>query len=121
MPLRIDIPDPRTALGTDREFQQVPGAISGGAISGGLAEVAEFYRQLGFDSGYARAAADQLEFSVTIAEQILREHSDSVRGPQDARRILYSFIARMDRRLNLFANLTSTKCDEGYMEGGLGI
>jgi hypothetical protein len=105
-----------TAPGSDPEFHE-----TSGLVSGGFAEVAEFYRQLGFDSGYARAAADQLEFSVTAAEQILREQADSENGPVDARRLLYALIARMDRRLSLFANVAASRCDATYMEGGLGI
>jgi len=105
MPLAIDI--------SERE--------SSGAVSGGFAEAAEFYRQLGFDAGYARAVADQLEFSVAAAEQVLSDHADSLSGPSDARRLLYAFIEIMDRRLDLFANLAASRCDAHYMEGGLGI
>jgi hypothetical protein len=134
MPFTIDIPElePKTSAATEND----PGFREN---SGGLAELAEFYRHLGFESGYSQAARDQLEFSVAIAEQVLREqgasshggssHGASSHGANDARRLLYAFIARMDRRLGLFANPVSTesnerqsKCDnEGYMEGGLGI
>jgi hypothetical protein len=92
-----------------------------GLVSGGLAEAAEFYRQLGFDSGYGRAVADQLEFSVAVAEQVLREHAGSLNGPADARRLLYTFIQIMERRLDLFADLAASRCDPHVMEGGLGI
>jgi hypothetical protein len=96
---------------------------------GGLAELSASYRQLGFDAGYAQAARDQLESSVVIAEQILRERNNLLSGPQEARRLLYAFIARVDRRLSLYANPTSLerdaaagqKCRNGFMEGGLGI
>ena len=92
-----------------------------GLISGGFAEAAEFYRQLGFDAGYARAVADQLEFSVAAAEQILQDQAHSLSGPNDARRLLYAFIELMDRRLDLFANLAASRSDVHYVEGGLGI
>jgi hypothetical protein len=96
---------------------------------GGLAELSESYRQMGFEAGYAQAARDQLESSVVIAEQILRERSNSFSGPLDARRLLYAFIARVDRRLSLYANPASLerdgaageKCATEFMEGGLGI
>jgi hypothetical protein len=105
MPLTIDASDHETS----------------GSESGGFAEAAEFYRQLGFDAGYARAVADQLEFSVAAAEQVLQEQSDSLNGPTDARRLLYAFIEIMDRRLDLFANLAASRCDVHFVEGGLGI
>jgi hypothetical protein len=105
MPLTIDISDPE----------------SSGTVSGGFAEAAEFYRQLGFDAGYARAVADQLEFSVATAEKVLNDHADSLNEPADARRLLYAFIEIMDRRLDLFANLAASRCDAHFVEGGLGI
>lgn len=112
MPLTLDISEPQSASREDQSLRE---------NTGGLAEIAEFYRQIGYESGYARAAADQMEYAVAVAEQILREQGDSVRGPRDARRLLYAFIARADRRLSLFATLAPNNPDEGYMEGGSGI
>ena len=117
---------PESGLLTEGRASTYPTADGG---FGGLAELSESYRQLGFDAGYAQAARDQLESSVAIAEQILRERSNALSGPQDARRLLYAFIARVDRRLGLYANPTSLKRDEAagekcaneFMEGGLGI
>ncbi len=109
MTLNIDIPDPRELAGSYDE--QGPGA---------LAELSEFYRKLGFDAGYSKAVRDQLEYSVLIAEQVLREQQFTG-AQQDPRRLLYAFIARVDRRLSLFADPTISQSNEGYMEGGLGI
>jgi hypothetical protein len=112
MPLTIEIPETEAASIDDQaRFAEVSG----------LAELSEFYRQLGFDAGYGRAARDQLEYSVVTAEQVLRERGTSLSGPQDARRLLYSFIARIDRRLSLFADASNAKCKEDFVEGGLGI
>ena len=116
MSLTFDVSDGGMAAERDQSFQE-----NAGLVSGGFAEAAEFYRQLGFDSGYARAVADQLEFSVAAAEQILHDHADSVHGPADARRLLYAFIALMDRKLDLLAESTAPKCNTHFMEGGLGI
>jgi hypothetical protein len=93
--------------------------------SGGLAQLSEFYRQLGFESGYAQAARDQLEASVVMAEQVLLEQGNSLRSSADARRLLYSFIAKVERRLSLFAGTSQPESidarQEGFLEGGLGI
>jgi hypothetical protein len=120
----IDIPQPQTASGQDLPSS----AVADRQDLGGLAEMSEFYRQVGFDAGYGQAARDQLELSVAIAEQILQERGDSLRGATDARRLLYSFIARIDRRLGMLASPASStdgetdgNCDAGIMEGGLGI
>jgi hypothetical protein len=107
MTLAIDIPEP-----------QVTSIVPEGRSA--RAELSEFYRQVGFEAGYAQAARDQLEYSVAIAEQVLREHNYA-NGGGDPRRLLYAFIAKVDRRLSLFANPTISECDVGYMEGGLGI
>lgn len=116
MPWTINIPESDTA----NSFDPTPAVDRGG-----LAELSEFYRQLGFEAGYAQAARDQLELSVATAEQVLREQSSSVKSEKDARRLLYSFIARIDRRLSLFASPTqpesNIECKEGYVEGGMGI
>jgi hypothetical protein len=123
----VEIPD--SELLTEDRASTYP-TVDGGF--GGLAELSESYRQLGFEAGYAQAARDQLEASVVIAEQILRERSSSLSGPQEARRLLYSFIARVDRRLSLYANPTPSdqqeqqdgkneNCASVFVEGGLGI
>jgi hypothetical protein len=120
----IDIPESQTESDQDRPRYAAPYAAGDRQDLGGLAEMSEFYRQIGFDAGYGQAARDQLELSVTIAEQILQERGDSLRGATDARRLLYSFIARIDRRLGQLAGPPSTSdepCDTGIMEGGLGI
>ena len=123
MPFTIDIPNPSSAGPSFTE-------------RGGLAELSEFYRQLGFEAGYTQAARDMLELSVVTAEQILRERN-ALTGPHDARRLLYAFIARLDRKLSLFSDSTQVQgtasaneglgnqsdsgCDEHYVEGGMGI
>ena len=123
----IDIPEAQAEFGEETPYA-APYAVEERQEHlhdlGGLAEMSEFYRQLGFDAGYGQAARDQLELSVGIAEQILQERADSLRGATDARKLLYSFIARIDRRLGLLAGPTavaSEQCDPGIMEGGLGI
>ena len=125
MPWTIDIPEPEVALDLDCSLSADAGGRYPQRIDpdrSGLAEMSEFYRQLGFEAGYGQAARDQLEFSVAIAEQILQEHSRSLNGAKDARRLLYSFIARIDRRLSLLAGPVSGECsEEQMMEGGLGI
>ncbi len=116
MPYTIDIPHSRSASDeTAASFEEIPQQRSG------LAELAESYRRLGRDEGYAQASRDQLAYSVLIAEQILHEQSEDLKSAAAARRLLYSFIARMDRRLSLFAGPSQTPCEQGYMEGGLGI
>ncbi len=87
---------------------------------GWLGELSAFYRQIGFEAGYAQAARDQLDSAVVIAEQVLREHNLGIE-PIDARKLLYAFVARMDRRLGLFASPATSSVAEGYLEGGLGI
>jgi hypothetical protein len=125
MTFTLDIPESRERAVADGAAQ--PAAETAPNIGAydeqdrsGLAELAEFYRKLGFEAGYSKAARDQLEYSVLVAEQVLREHQLGG-GLTDPRRLLYAFIARVDRRLSLFANSTTTANDEGYMEGGLGI
>jgi hypothetical protein len=129
MPFTIDIPESRNS-------RAHASAYTSFEERGGLAELSGFYRQLGFEAGYAQAARDQLELSVVTAEQILREQN-ALTGPTDARRLLYAFIARLDRKLSLFSDSSLVKdaadsdeaeddrknedCNEGYMEGGLGI
>jgi len=120
MPWTIDIPhdirQPDTASAYGRRSEE---------NQSGLAELSEFYRQLGFDAGYAQAARDQLELSVVIAEQVLREQRTALDTPKDARRLLYAFIARVERRLGLLVNSTpieaNDQCNDQYMEGGMGI
>jgi hypothetical protein len=116
MGLTIDIAESELTTGYFRPARE---------NSGGLAEVSEFYRQLGFESGYAQAARDQLEASVVMAEQVLQEHRDSVHSSGDARRLLYSFIAKVERRLSLFAGSMQAESidagQDGFVEGGLGI
>ena len=120
----IDIPQPQTASEQDSPIYATPYVVRDRQDLGGLAEMSEFYRQVGFDAGYGQAARDQLELSVTIAEQILQERGDSLRGATDARRLLYSFIARIDRRLGQLVSpspATAEQGEAGVMEGGLGI
>ena len=124
----VEIPEQEVELGLESGSLTENRASTSDGF-GGLAELSESYRQLGFDAGYAQAARDQLESSVAIAEQILRERSNAISGSQDARRLLYAFIARVDRRLSLYANPTSLErgsdagenCLNEFMEGGLGI
>jgi hypothetical protein len=130
MPFTIDIPEPRAA-GSEAAIED----------RGGLAELSEFYRQLGFEAGYAQAARDQLELSVVTAEQILGEQilreQNTLTRPNDRRRLLYAFIARLNRKLSLFSDSTRAQdtaisneglddqnregCGDHYVEGGMGI
>jgi hypothetical protein len=116
MPLTIDIADQSNTSASNAGWHE-----NAAMVSGGFAEAAESYRQLGFDAGYARAVADQLEFSVAAAEQVLREQANSMNGRADARRLLYAFIELVDRRLDLLANVAASTRDVHYVEGGLGI
>jgi hypothetical protein len=120
----IDIPQPQTASQQELPRYHAPQSAGDPQELGGLAEMSEFYRQVGFDAGYGQAARDQLELSVTIAEQILQERGDLLRGATDARRLLYSFIALIDRRLGQLVSpspVTSAQDQAGIVEGGLGI
>ena len=68
-----------------------------------LAELSEVYRQLGFDAGYAQATRDHLEMFVANAESVLGERSGAWAERDAARRLLYRFIARLERRMGHFA------------------
>ncbi len=99
---------------------------------GALAELSEVYRQWGFDSGYAQATRDHLEMFVANAEAVLGERSGSWAERDAARRLLYAFIARLERRMGHFARdyAPSSASKEtrpliapaqDVVEGGLGI
>jgi hypothetical protein len=68
-----------------------------------LAELSEVYRQWGFDSGYAQATRDHLEMFVANAEAVLADRSGTWAERDAARRLLYAFIARLERRMGHFA------------------
>lgn len=78
-----------------------------------LDDLLEIYRKHGFDAGYHQALRDQLEGLVPQAEAFLRSAGDS----PDSRRILYAFVAHLERHLARRSPLTSSP---GYV-GGEGI
>ena len=104
--------------------------------SSALAELSEVYRQIGYDSGYAQATRDHLEMFVANAEAVLADRacqSNSSATERDAaRRFLYSFIARLERRMGQFGLNHGVNVDaeddrplidqeEPHLVGGLGI
>ena len=72
------------------------------APRGALAELSDVYRQWGFDSGYAQATRDHLEMFVCNAEAVLGARDGTWAERDAARRLLYAFIARLERRMGQF-------------------
>ena len=118
---------PQTPDGAD--VRSAPDRASHG---GALAELSEVYRQWGFDSGYAQATRDHLELFVANAEAVLGDRTGTWAERDAARRLLYAFIARLERRMGHFArDYTPGKTHQNdqplierkhvELEGGLGI
>ncbi|MBV8779900.1 MAG: hypothetical protein JO353_00750 [Phycisphaerae bacterium] len=64
--------------------------------------MSEVYRQWGFNSGYAQATRDHLELFVANAEAVLNERGGTWAERDSARRLLYGFVARLERRMGQF-------------------
>ncbi len=86
---------------------------------GALAEMSEFYRQIGYEAGYSSAIRDHLEAFVATAETVLRKYPATLRGERSARQLLYSFISRLERQLD--PREQEARDQEEFVEGGLGI
>ncbi len=90
-----------------------------------MAELAEDYRKIGYDRGYAQATQDHLEALVATAESVLRSQPADQSSQQSTRQLLYSFVAKLHNRIGILAN--SSDADNGidhqdtFVDGGLGI
>jgi hypothetical protein len=89
--------------------QTISKPTRGSDVFGGIIEAS---RREGFDEGYQRAARDLLASLVFNAEEFLHDHPNR---PQELRKVLYSFVARLEGQIDRNAER------RGFFEGGLGI